>query len=184
MFENTCALLQKWKSKGKPLIPISVNFSRVHLRNPYFVRELKKIADRYEVATKYLEIELTETSIIENYDNLSIILHELKSAGFAVSIDDFGSGYSSLGMLKDYKVDIVKLDRSFLTGENEGRLAQVVIEGIVTLVHNLGTKVVAEGIETTEQLEFLRETGCYAAQGYIFAKPMSIEDFEKQNGYL
>ncbi len=183
MFEQTCILLQKWMQTNKECIPISVNFSRVHFKHSGFAYDLCKIAENYNVPTKYLEIELTETTIMENQKELISILATLREAGFAISIDDFGSGYSSLGMLKDYKVDVIKLDRSFFTSTVKEKSSDVVIEGIVDIIHNLGAKVVAEGIETEEQINFLKKTECYAAQGYFYAKPMSIADFEKQNGY-
>ncbi len=183
MFEQTCMLLQKWIQINKKCIPISVNFSRVHFKHSDFVYDLCEIAEKYNVPTKYLEIELTETTVMENQKELVNILDALHKAGFAISIDDFGSGYSSLGMLKDYKVDVIKLDRSFFTSTIKDKSADIVIEGIVDLVHNLGAKVVAEGIETEEQVSFLKKTECYAVQGYFYAKPMCIDDFEKQNGY-
>ncbi len=183
MFENTCKTLQKWILSGHNIIPISVNFSRLNFKNPHFVRELKEIAEKYQVPLEYLEIELTETSIIENEGIFDSVIKEIRRAGFLVSVDDFGSGYSSLGMLKDYNVDIIKLDRSFFSGTKKETSADIVVEGIIDLIKNLGKKTIAEGIETKEQIDFLKKTDCYAVQGYYFAKPMSIEEFENLNGY-
>ncbi len=179
MFAQACRFLAKCQSESLPYVPISVNFSRLHFNNPNFVQEIKKIAQSYNVPLNYLEIELTETIILENNDTLKSTIIQLRSEGFAVSIDDFGSGYSSLGMLKEYKVDTIKLDRSFFTGQDDDDDGRVVVEGVIDLVKNLGSVVVAEGIETKEHVDFLKSVGCYSVQGYYYAKPMPISDFKQ-----
>ncbi len=179
IFESACAFIAKRREEGKAYVPISVNFSRRHLQNENFVSRLQEITRKYDVETEYLEIELTETTVIEHADILHKVLGKLYEAGFRVSIDDFGSGYSSLGMLKDYKFDVVKLDRSFFVAEEEGReVAKTVLTGIINLVTSLGSKVVAEGIEYEDQVEFLRTVDCHSVQGYYFAKPMEVKEFE------
>ncbi len=179
MFAQTCRFISKIQSTSSLCVPISVNFSRLHFNNPNFVQEIKDIANSYHIPLSYLEIELTETILLENNDTLKDTLIQLRQAGFTVSIDDFGSGYSSLGMLKEYKVDTIKLDRSFFTGQDEDDDGRIVVEGVVDLVKNLGSVVVAEGIETKEQVDFLKSVGCYSVQGYYYAKPMPTTDFEK-----
>ncbi len=180
IFESACKLISKRLEQGLPCVPISANFSRRHLQNPKFVNSLSTIAKKHNTPTKYLEIELTETAIIDNVDILHQVLSELHEAGFSVSIDDFGSGYSSLGMLKSFNFDVVKLDRSFFVTEEEERdTAKTVLEGIIQLISSIGSKIVAEGIEYDDQVEFLRTVECYAIQGYYYAKPMSSDDFEK-----
>ncbi len=179
MFAQACRFLAKCQNSSMLTVPISVNFSRLHFKNPNFVQEIKDIANKYKVPLSYLEIELTETILLENNDTLKDTLVQLRKEGFTVSIDDFGSGYSSLGMLKEYKVDTIKLDRSFFTGQDQDDDGRVVVEGVVDLVKNLGSVVVAEGIETKEQVDFLKSVGCYSVQGYYYAKPMPTTDFEE-----
>ncbi len=180
IFDSACSFIAKHLQERKKCIPISVNFSRRHLQNPKFVERLCEIAQRHNTPTSYLEIELTETTVIENMDILSQVVHDLHSAGFHVSIDDFGSGYSSLGMLKHSQFDIVKLDRSFFIYEDEKEraAAETVLRGIINLVTSVGSRIVAEGIELEEQVEFLRTVDCYSIQGYYYAKPMCTDDFE------
>ncbi len=179
MFERTCKLIRKRMDAGKDCIPISVNFSRLHFQNPNFTKELLDICEKYEVPPRYVEVELTETTIIENKDEVTSMLKTIRAAGISVSIDDFGSGHSSLGMLKDYEVDVVKLDRSFFSGEAESDESGVkVVESIARLIQNLGLKIVAEGIETKKQIELLKMIGCDYVQGYYYSKPMNEENFE------
>ncbi len=178
MFEKSCESIRKQIDDNKSYVPISVNFSRLHLKNQNFIDELVEIVDKNKIPHGALEIELTETTIMEDDGNITSKLQDLRNAGFLVSVDDFGSGYSSLGMLKDYKVDVIKLDRSFFE-KTENDDGDTVVEGIVKLVNNLGPKIIAEGIETLEQVEFLKSINCYAVQGYYFAKPMPCEEFEK-----
>ncbi len=180
IFKSACELISKNLKNGEPCVPISVNFSRRHIENKNFTKNLVEIAKSYNVPLSYLEIELTETSIIENFEILNEFIRELQSVGFTVAIDDFGSGYSALGMLKEYKFDVVKLDRSFFVCAEEHReVAKTVLVGIINLVSSLGSKIVAEGIEYQDQVDFLRTVNCHFVQGYYFAKPMSSDDFEK-----
>ncbi len=182
MLENVCEILKSWKETGKKCVPISVNFSRIHMRNKNFIQTLYNIVSSYDIQTKYIEIELTESTVMENEKELRVLLRELHDKGFLVSIDDFGSGYSSLGMLKNFKVDTLKLDRSFfveIENDNDQERANLVVESIVELAGNLGMYTVAEGIEEEYQQEFLRRINCNAAQGYYYAKPMPVADFEK-----
>ncbi len=179
IFEQACKFISAQLKDNKSPIPISINFSRCHLQNPNFVNRLVEIANRNEVPTNLLEIELTETTIIENASYLNRVLTDLNEAGFTISIDDFGSGYSALGMLKEFKFNVVKLDRSFfITEESSREIAKTVITGIVNLITSLGSTVVAEGIEYEDQVEFLQTIDCYAIQGYYYAKPMNIADFK------
>ncbi len=182
MLHRVCETLKSWREMGKECLAVSVNFSRLHIKNKNFVNEIKQIVSSYGVDPKYIEIELTESTVLENEKELKVLLKELHGEGFLVSIDDFGSGYSSLGMLKNFKVNTLKLDRSFfieLDDEEEHRRGDLVVESIVELANNLGMYTVAEGIEDIEQIEFLRKIKCDAAQGYYFAKPMPIEGFEE-----
>ncbi len=180
MLETVCKMLRRWQDEGKKCIPISVNFSRINLNDPNFVSKIKAIADKHGVPTKFIEVELTETSLSDDEKQLTTLLDSLKEAEFSVSIDDFGSGYSTLGMLKNFKVDTLKLDRSFFIDYRDDKRGNLVVEGIIKLARSLDMFTLAEGIEEKGQVEFLHSVGCDAAQGYYFAKPMPISDFEKK----
>ncbi len=179
MLENVCKTIRSWLDKGYKCVAISVNFSRIHLQNPNFVSDLVQIVKRQNVPTSYIEIELTETTITENEGEIDKLLSDLHEAGFTVSIDDFGAGYSSLGMLKNFKVDTLKLDRSFFVNNKYDERGDLVIDGIIQIAHSLDMKIVAEGVEEPEQIEFLKKVNCEAAQGYYYAKPMPAQEFEE-----
>ncbi len=180
IFEEVCKLQKKYVSLGfKPKV-ISVNMSRLHIHKPGFVADLAEICRKYDLDTGCIEIEVTESAAYENMDKLNDIFNEIKSYGFHVSIDDFGTGYSSLNMLKDLPVDVLKLDRSFLTeNADEHENASLIIACIVQLSTYLGISTICEGIETKEQAELLSKLGCNMAQGFFFAKPMPITEYEK-----
>ncbi len=177
MFAESCKLLKDWQEKEIPLVTISVNFSRLHINNPNFVQELANIADKYDAPKNYLEIELTETAIISNEDILEEILNSLHTAGFTLSMDDFGSGYSSLGLLKDLPVDVVKIDRSFFTDNKHKDRARTVLYNIINLTRDLRIHTIAEGVESQEHIDYLKELGCENVQGFFYARPMPAEDF-------
>ncbi len=177
MLENVCKLQQEWRNQGRSYLPISVNFSRLHLDNPNFVEEIISIADSYEVPHRYIEIELTETVLTDKESELEGVLESLHQKGFAISIDDFGSGYSSLGMLKNFKVDTLKIDRSFFVNNRDSERGKAVVKSVIDLAHELNMYTVAEGVELKEQIDFLKEIDCSAAQGYFYTKPMPIEEF-------
>lgn len=178
MFEFVCRSIQKWLENGYPIVPVSVNFSRVHIYNPNFTAELKQIFDKYHIPAHYIELEITESAMIENIDILMDIMEQCHRIGFALSIDDFGTGYSSLSLLKDLPVDVIKVDKSFLSGENV-ESASLVIAKVVEIAKSLHIQVVVEGVETQEQADFLRSIGCDLAQGFLYAKPMPVDAFEK-----
>ncbi len=178
VFENVCKTLSHWINSNIGAITISVNCSRINIQKPNFVDELVKIVDKYNVPHEYIEIELTESTTIENAGNIETFFEALRTSGFKISIDDFGAGYSSLGMLKDLYVDTLKMDRSFFAvGKNIHR-DYMLIDSIIKMSHNLGMNIVAEGIETLEQVEILKNMNCDAIQGYVYAKPMPISEFE------
>ena len=177
ILEETCKLISKWIKEGKEVLRISVNVSRQHLNDKLFLEKYKHICNKYNVPTCLIDLELTESIFLENPEAIDII-EDIHSNGFKCSIDDFGFGYSSLGILKDFKVDIIKLDRSFFVSKNNIDRGKVVIKSIIELSKRLGMKVTAEGIEELEQVEFLKNVGCDYIQGYVFSKPLLISDFE------
>jgi len=177
MFEQACIFLRKLLNEGRSVLKVSVNFSRLHLSNENYVMELCNIADKYEIPHDLLEIELMESTILENQDALLNMLDELHKNGFTLSIDDFGSGYSSLGLLKDILIDVVKFDRSFFENARDFERAWLVISSTIFMAKKLNIQVVAEGIEKKEHLDMLREIGCDIVQGFYFARPMPSEEF-------
>lgn len=180
MFREVCKLQKTWKNMGYTPKVISVNMSRLHFPDPHFVDTLKEICDEYGIDTKYFEIEVTESAAYENINILMDVFSKIKAAGFHVSIDDFGTGYSSLNMLKDLPVDVLKIDRSFLTEDaDEEENASKIIACVVSLASSLDISTICEGIETKEQANLLSKLGCDMAQGFYFARPMPVKDFEK-----
>ncbi len=177
MLGRVCRYQKEWMDKGRVCVPISVNFSRLNLKNSNFATEIKELVNGYGVPANLIEIEVTETTVSENETEFRALFGELTEAGFAVSIDDFGSGYSSLGMLKNFDIRILKLDKSFFESSANNR-GDIVVEGVVNMANSLSMYTVAEGIETQQQVELLKNVGCDSAQGYFYAKPMPAESFE------
>ncbi len=180
VLEHTCMTIRKWMDEGLNGIPISVNLSRVNLSNPNIVDDIVRITDKHNVPHEYIEIELTESASSEEKGALETLYQKLQSKGFKTSIDDFGAGYSSLAMLKSLNVNTLKMDRSFFLGESDSRRDNMLIDGIIKLSHSLGMFVVAEGIETAEQVQLLRTMNCDAVQGYFYDRPMSVSMFEEK----
>ncbi len=178
VLESVCQNIRRWIDAGYELFPVAVNFSRGNLENDKFVEEIKEIVDRYSLPHNLIEIELTESAIINNEKIFESILKQLSDEGFVISIDDFGSGYSSLGLLKNLNIHTLKLDRSFFVNSS-GTRGDLVVHGIVKLAHSLNMQVVAEGIEEQVQVDFLKSIGCEYGQGYFFARPMPIEQLER-----
>lgn len=179
VFETVCRDIREWLSRGLPVTPVSCNFSRLHFVSPGFAARIAEIADRYEVPHGLLEVEITESTIADVPDGLGPIIAELKRFGFLVAIDDFGSGYSSLGQLQQLQADVLKLDRSFVVNGLQERREQIVVEHLVHMVHELGMSVICEGVETQAQADKLQRMGCLLAQGYYYYRPMPREDFER-----
>ncbi|MCC0632872.1 GGDEF domain-containing protein [Clostridioides sp. ZZV14-6045] len=178
VLEETCKLISKWIKECKELLRISVNVSRQHLKDKLFLEKYEMICNKYNVPTWLIDLELTESIFLESPEAIDVI-DDIHSKGFKCSIDDFGFGYSSLGILKDFKVEIIKLDRSFFVNKNDIERGKIVVESVIELSRRLGMKVIAEGIEEVEQVHFLRSIGCDYVQGYVFSKPLSISEFEE-----
>lgn len=179
ILEEVCRAMRRWLDEGKKPVVISVNQSRLHLNNDDYIWRLREIVDKYEIPYEYIELELTESVFTENAEKLLVIMQKLHDIGFKLSLDDFGSGYSSLNMLKDIPVDVVKIDREFFNGTVNSEKGRAVISTVVDLAKNLNMEVISEGVETLEQVEFLTEINCAMVQGYYFAKPMNMAAFEE-----
>ncbi len=181
MLRSVARLQANWVKEGRNTVPISVNISRAHFTQEDLAEHICEIVDLEGAPKELIELELTESAFFEDKDILINTVGKLKSMGFAVSMDDFGAGYSSLNSLKDLKLDVLKIDADFFRGkeENEERGSLIVSETI-QLAKNLGMTTVAEGIESAEQVEFLAERGCDLIQGFYFAKPMPVADYEQK----
>ncbi len=177
MFEKACSFLSLWEKEGRKPFVISVNFSRKNLYSADFVSNLTAICKKYDVKPKYLGIEITETSMLSADCDLNSFINDLHEEGFKVFMDDFGIGYSSLGLLKNTPVDVLKLDRSFFVASQTRERSIAVVASVIRLSKDLNIKTVAEGIEELEDLIILKEMGCDIVQGYYYAKPMSEDDF-------
>lgn len=181
VFTEVCAAIDRWRQEGLPLVPVSVNLSRQHFRDPDFLDTFAEIASNYKIPGKILEFELTESIFFENKQIKTVkqAIEEMHHMGFLCSLDDFGSGFSSLGLLKEFDVDSLKLDRSFFLNMS-GQKAKDVIACLIDLSRHLKVKTVAEGIESMEQVEFLRAMGCDMIQGYVFSAPIPANEFERR----
>ncbi len=184
ILEQACKTIKEWIDNGLEVVPISVNCSRLNLNNPYFISGIVAIADKYSVPHEYIEIELTESTTIESPDTIEKLFDDLHSEGFKISIDDFGAGYSSLGMLKNLHIDTLKMDKSFFVGSKNARRDDMLIDSIVKMAHNLKMNVVAEGIETEDQVNLLKSMNCDAVQGYFYDKPIPISEFLEKYSFM
>ncbi len=178
VFRQVCRQLRRWLDDGRSVVPVSVNLSRVHLAEDGFISKFKAIQKEYAIDDKYLEFELTEELAFEDLGRLRSTIDSLHAAGYPCSMDDFGSGYSSLNVLKELPLDILKLDRVFFSGDEDERGSNV-IRAVVRMAGELGMKVVAEGVEDKKTARFLRNLGCDMVQGYVYYKPMPAEEFEQ-----
>ena len=178
ILEQLCIFQRNRLRRGYKTVPISVNVSRVQLSDPNLAHEICSIVDKYNVPHKYIDIELTESACFDDMDVLITTITKLRSMGFPVSMDDFGSGYSSLNLLKELPFDTLKIDGEFFRNVTDAHRANVVVKNIIDLAKSLDMTVVAEGIESQEQVDFLRTTDCDLIQGYFYSKPISAKEFE------
>lgn len=175
--QHVCEFFQKLSESGMKLIPISVNFSRKHVHEPDFVEKLCAITDQYNVPRTLLVVEITESALVEQPEKVNTLIMDTRNAGFRIAIDDFGSGLSSLGFIKNISADILKIDKSMLSENCQNEEERIVLESIFMFAHRLKWTTIAEGVETPEQLGFLKTCGCKLIQGFSFAKPMPEHDF-------
>ena len=180
VFEVVCRTIQAWLQRGLQPVKVSVNCSRVHFRTSTFLEAYTQIADCYGLDRSYIEIELTESVVFDNDEQLLHIIGTIREAGFGCSMDDFGSGYSSLNLIQSIPVDTIKLDKIFFRSNPVlPQRTEAVVRNIVSMAKSLSMETVAEGVEHREQVEMLKDAGCDYIQGYVFAKPMQIGSFEE-----
>lgn len=180
VFQFACSRLKEWADQGKQAMPVSVNFSRCSLAQPDFVQRLDDLCRQYGVEKKYLEIEITETVRESDGVNFKALIDDLRRAGFIVSIDDFGTEYANLALLSAVEFDVLKLDKTLVDDVACNSRARTVVESIVDICKKMDIQVVAEGIETEEQLSALRDCGVELAQGFLFSRPIPIEEYEEK----
>ena len=179
IWEETCRYLRKWLDEGRYVRPVSVNVSRIDLYDPKLVSHLVSLRSRYNLPPRYLELEITESAYTEDPEQIISMTKQLSDAGFTILMDDFGSGYSSLNMLKDIQIDTLKLDMGFLKSSDHSAKGGNILSAIMQMAHSLKMQTIAEGVETREQAEFLKTIGCQCVQGFYFARPMTAAEFEK-----
>ncbi len=178
MFEQVCKLVEEWNAKGYRKIPVSVNMSRGHFSVPGFFDRYREILERYNVPENSIEIELTESLFYNEMSMLKELINKIHEAGMLCSIDDFGSGYSSLNMLKNVKVDALKLDRVFFKEAEDDQRGKDIVNSVIHLAQSLNLRTISEGVEIRSQVDYLKEMDCDYIQGYVFAKPMPVKEFE------
>lgn len=178
VFEVVCADIRKWLDEGRKVLPIAVNVSRLHLLDTDFVSEYGALISKYRVPPELLELELTENMPMASEDFLVEVFNNIARLGVSLAIDDFGSGYSSLNILHTMPFDTLKIDQMFFQNKTGSERGRRIIETVVLMAQKLGITVVAEGVETKEQVAFLKAIGCNMVQGFYFAKPMPSYEFE------
>lgn len=179
IWESVCKTLHKWQESGSNLVPVSVNVSVVDIVNLDVPQIFSNLVEKYQLEPKLLLAEITETMVAENASLVENTIQGLHRKGFSVMMDDFGSGYSSLNMLKDTNVDAIKLDMKLIDMNQQNRSKGVqIVESVVDMAHRLNLPIIAEGVETPEQVSMLQAADCLYTQGYYFYKPMPVENAE------
>ena len=172
-------MLARWLAEGRNPEPVSVNISRVSLYNPCLVETIIGLVEKYQIPPRLLQLELTESACTNNPQAIREMMGKLQNAGFSILMDDFGSGYSSLNVLKDIAVDILKIDMKFLSDMGKKGRSENILASVVRMAKWLDMPVIAEGVERRDQVDFLRSIGCEYVQGFYFAKPMPVTEYEK-----
>lgn len=179
IWRSVCEMLSRWDGEGRNLVPVSVNVSMADIESIDVARVLGDLLDRFSIDARLLQVEITESAIAHNMDVVEETIRDLHARGIAVLMDDFGSAYSSLNMLKDINVDAIKLDMKFvdLNADNAAKGLKI-IESVIDMAYQLRLSIIAEGAQTAEQVSKLRELGCMYIQGYYFYRPLTVEKME------
>ena len=178
VLRRVCRDITRWILMGYEPIPVSVNFSRKDLRDKKLAEKIEKVIEESKLDRKYIEIELTETVDEEEHGIMSAFIHDLYNKDIMTAIDDFGSGYSSLATLREFKVHTLKIDRSFVNGDDFSWRDEVILKEVIHMAHGLGMEVLTEGVEREDQLLFVNSVGCFTIQGYYYDRPLPKEEFE------
>ncbi|EPM92811.1 sensory box protein/response regulator, partial [Pseudomonas syringae pv. actinidiae ICMP 19070] len=176
--DRVCAQIAHWQRSGLGLFQVAVNVSGQQISNSSLVADIRQALTSHRVAPQWLEVELTESSLMENTSHTIATLETLRANGVSISIDDFGTGYSSLAYLRRFPIDKLKIDIAFIREVTSNPQDAAIARAIIELAHSLGLKVIAEGVETPEQLAFLRDNQCDQIQGYLISKPLPLAELE------
>lgn len=177
VLSRVCQDIQGWQCDGIDVVPISVNFSRKDISEPRLPDRILSTIQQHGVDKEYIQAELTETTNAVEQGLLTKFMLRMKTLGISMAIDDFGTGYSSLNILRDFPVDVIKIDKSFLDVSVSAKNDKIVLSNIISMAKQLNMNIVTEGVETVDQMEFLQSMGCNVVQGYLFGRPMPYEEF-------
>ena len=180
IFESVCRDIRTNLDAGKPVVPVSLNFSRLDFELMDAVQELEDLVAKYSIPKELIHVEVTESALTDDFIKLNEAMNRIKEMGYALWLDDFGSGYSSLNVLKDYQFDVVKIDMRFLSNLDNSEKAKTLIDCIIQMANRIDMLTLTEGVETETQAEFLNRVGCNRLQGYLFGKPMPKEELDRR----
>ena len=180
MLDYTCRDIHRWMQEGKNIVRVSVNLSRKHLVDANLLEHIMEVIDRHAIPHKYIEIELTETTTDVQFRDLKRVVAGLREQGVWTAVDDFGMGYSSLNLIREIPWDVLKIDKCFLPveGDAENEITSIMFKHVAALAQDMGMRCVVEGVETEDQLDILRENNCHIAQGFLYDRPLPVEEFE------
>lgn len=179
VIDTVCAQQSAWLAQGIPIVPVALNLSAMQFKDGDVLRDVQAALSTHQISPNHIELELTETLVIQDPVAAKETMHSLRDAGLHLSLDDFGIGYSSLAYLKRFPFSSVKIDRTFVTDITTNTGDAAIAKAIIGMGHSLQLKVIAEGVETAEQLQLLREIGCDQIQGYYFSRPIAADEFGK-----
>ncbi len=179
MWEEACSTIRAWIDEGKEPIPLSVNISRYHIKHNNLEKAFSGLMNKYKLDTSMLNLEITESLFLDNPEELNRVLVGLQKMGFKLEVDDFGSGFSSLNLIRNINVDTIKIDKDFLDSEIATDKGKIVVNHTINMAKDLNLQVIAEGVETKEHVNFLKSSKCDIAQGFFFARPMPLEEFNR-----
>ncbi|QXM07152.1 EAL domain-containing protein [Crassaminicella indica] len=179
VLRNACRQIKSWEELGYPAMTVSVNLSVIQIQQPDFLEKIKSILKETGIKPSCLELEITENTIMKDFEFTNNILNALKKLGIRISLDDFGKGYSSLNYLKQLEIDVLKIDKAFVDDITENDHQQAIVKAVIDMAHSMNITVVAEGVETWEQFKFLKSLNCDKVQGYLFSKPLPVMEMEE-----
>jgi diguanylate cyclase (GGDEF)-like protein len=180
VLKTVCAKTASWLRAGQPVVAIAVNLSSVQLNQSRLAQSLQQILETTQLPPEHLELEVTETALMQNVESAIALLHQLKALGVKIAIDDFGTGYASLGYLRQLPIDILKIDASFVRNIHLEPQNQIIVRHVIEMAHDLGLKIISEGVETQEEVETLKTYGCDLIQGYWVGPPAVAEELAKR----
>lgn len=180
MLVKALRIIRKWEDEGYKPVPISVNWSYPHFLHSTLAKDLKALADKAGVDPRYIEFEITERMFTKDLDTVIPILKEMREEGFEISVDDFGSGYSSFNVMGILPIDTIKIDKGFLDSCFNNERGKQLIQGVIDVIKKVKLQMVCEGVETKEQADMLKDFGCENVQGYLYDKPLMPEEFEEK----